>query len=93
MAQVSWWMGDKKLEDGDRFNISKDLTGVCRLTIKSGEASDSGQVTCRLEKQEDKTTTTLTVVGENNFPHKSPTFFFLGVSVCILFPEVESYNK
>jgi len=68
MAQVSWWMGDKKLEDGDRFNISKDLTGTCRLTIKKGEASDSGQVTCRLEKQEDKTTTNLTVVGEKNVP-------------------------
>lgn len=60
-------MGDKKLEEGDRFDISKDLTGVCRLTIKKGEAADSGQVTCRLEKQEDKTTTNLTVVGEKKF--------------------------
>lgn len=65
MAQVSWWMGDKKLEEGDRFDISKDLTGVCRLTIKKGEASDSGQIICRLEKQEDKTTTNLTVVGKH----------------------------
>jgi hypothetical protein len=64
MAQVSWWQGDKKIEDGERFDVSKDLTGVCRLTIKKAQAADGGQITCRIEKQEDKTTTNLSIVGE-----------------------------
>lgn len=39
------------------------MSGVCRLTIKSATIEDSGEYTCKISKQTDKTETVLTVVG------------------------------
>lgn len=68
MAIVGWYKGTTKLEDGKKYSISKDLSGACKLTILSGELEDSGQYTCRIEKQEDKTETTVTIIGINQIP-------------------------
>jgi hypothetical protein len=50
-------------QDGDQYSISKDMSGVCRLTIKSATFEDSSEYTCKINKQTDKTETVLTVVG------------------------------
>lgn len=50
-------------QDGDTYSISKDMNGVCRLTIKSATLEDSGEYICKINKQTDKTETVLTVVG------------------------------
>ncbi|KAG8239130.1 hypothetical protein J437_LFUL018920 [Ladona fulva] len=68
MAVVSWYKGDQKLEDGPKYEISKDLTGVCKLTIKSAILEDSGEYSCRIEKQDDKTVTQTTIVGKPGKP-------------------------
>lgn len=64
LAIVSWWKGDTRLEDGDVYQISKDLSGVCRLVIKSAKFEDAGKYTCKLEKQPDKTETDVKIVGQ-----------------------------
>jgi len=62
-AQVTWFKGDTPLKDNDDFEISKDISaGSFRLTIKKPKLSDAGTYTCKIDKQEDKTTTDLKVV-------------------------------
>lgn len=68
LAIVSWWKGDTKLEDGDIFQISKDLTGICKLTIKNAKFEDAGKYSCRIEKQPDKTETDVKIIGECSYP-------------------------
>lgn len=63
LAIVSWWKEDTKLEDGDEFSISKDLSGKCTLVIKSAKMEDAGKYSCRIEKQADKTETDVKIVG------------------------------
>lgn len=50
-------------QDGDQISISKDMAGVCRLTFKSAKLEDSGEYSCKINKQTDKTETVLTIVG------------------------------
>lgn len=64
IAIVSWYKGDKKLSNDDKYLIDKDLAGVCRLTIKSCDLNDSGDFRCQLERQPDKTDTKVKVVGK-----------------------------
>jgi len=54
-------------QDGEQFSISKDMSGVCRLTIKSATLEDSGEYSCKINKQTDKTDTVVTIVGEHRF--------------------------
>ena len=51
-------------QDSDKYETCKELSGVCRLTIKNCELEDGGDYSCRIEKQEDKTSTVVTIVGE-----------------------------
>lgn len=67
MAIVSWWKGETKLEDGDIFSISKDLSGVCRLTIKESKLEDAGEYQCRLDRQPDKSVTQVEII---EYPYK-----------------------
>ncbi|GLH11534.1 Putative titin length, partial [Gryllus bimaculatus] len=67
MAVVHWYRGDKKIEEGDKYETSKDLAGVCRLTIKYCEIEDGGEYSARIFKQEDKTTTKVVIV---EYPYK-----------------------
>lgn len=67
LAIVSWWMGETKLDDGDLFSISKDLSGVCRLVIKSATFEDAGNYSCRIEKQTDRTETVVKIVGKLSY--------------------------
>lgn len=64
LAIVSWWKGDQKLEDGDEYQISKDLSGVCKIIIKNAKFDHAGKYTCRIEKQPDKTETDVKIVGK-----------------------------
>ncbi|KAJ9595175.1 hypothetical protein L9F63_013533, partial [Diploptera punctata] len=68
LAMISWWKGDKRISDSDKYDTSKELSGVCRLTIKNCEIEDGGEYSCRIEKQEDKTTTTVTIIAL--YPYK-----------------------
>jgi Immunoglobulin I-set domain. len=43
------------------------MSGICRLTIKNCEIEDSGEYSCRIEKQEDKTTTLVTIIGKYSY--------------------------
>ena len=67
MAIVSWYRGKTKLEDGDYYQISKDMSGVCRLTIRRATFDDSGEYYCKINKQPDKTDTTLSII---EYPYK-----------------------
>lgn len=64
MAIVGWYKGDKKLEDGDVYSISKELSGICKLTIKNCKLKDTGDYSCRIEKQSDRTDCKLQIVGK-----------------------------
>ncbi|CAG0897548.1 unnamed protein product, partial [Cyprideis torosa] len=61
-AMVHWYKGKTKLEDGPQFDISKDVMGHHKLTIKCATQEDSGEYTCKIFKQDEKTTTRLSVV-------------------------------
>ncbi|ERL85176.1 hypothetical protein D910_02598 [Dendroctonus ponderosae] len=67
LAIVGWYKGAKKLEDGDKYQISKDLSGVCRLTIKNATFDDADEYSCKLEKQTEKTVTKVNIV---DYPYK-----------------------
>lgn len=54
-------------QEGDKYEIMKDMQGVCRLTIKYCEMEDAGEYTCRIDKQEERTTTKLIVSGWISF--------------------------
>lgn len=51
-------------QDDDKYETAKEMSGICRLTIKNCEIEDSGEYSCRIEKQEDKTTTLVTIIGK-----------------------------
>ncbi|KAI5700170.1 hypothetical protein M8J75_015173 [Diaphorina citri] len=55
MAIVGWYKSGVKLQDGDKYSISKDMQGVCSLTIKECILKDTDTYTCKIEKQDDKT--------------------------------------
>lgn len=65
MAIIGWFKDDKKLEDGEQYNLSKDMSGVCRCEIKCAVMGDSGNYQCRIDKQPDNnvTETILTIIG------------------------------
>lgn len=67
LAIVGWYKGDRKLDDGDVYSISKDINGVCRLLIREATMEDAGEYSCKLEKQPDKTTTTVSIT---EYPYK-----------------------
>ncbi|KAI5639981.1 immunoglobulin i-set domain-containing protein [Phthorimaea operculella] len=69
LAIVTWWKGDTKVEENDDITISKDLSGVCRLTFKNSKFEDAGNYTCRIEKQPEKTETK-TVLKIVEYPYK-----------------------
>lgn len=66
MAIVSWWRGDQKLEEGDEFAISKELSGACKLYIKNCKLTDTGDYSCRIEKQPDRTDTAVKIIGKSD---------------------------
>jgi len=43
------------------------MSGVCRLMIRSATLEDSGEYTCKISKQPDKTETILTIIGRYYF--------------------------
>lgn len=65
LAIVSWWKDETKLEDGDEFSISKDLSGKCAFVIKNAKMEDAGKYSCRIDKQPDRTDTDVKIVGKN----------------------------
>lgn len=69
MAVIGWYKNDVKIEDGDTYSISKDMSGMCRCEIKSAVLGDSGKYVCRIEKQPENNTTEtqLTIV---EYPYK-----------------------
>lgn len=80
MATVRWYKGEKMIEDGDRYEISKDLSGICRLTVKNCVLEDSGEYMCKIEKQEDKTVTQCTIIGKLSIFF----LFYTRTNYCIL---------
>lgn len=64
IAIVSWYKGDKKLSNDNKYLIDKNLSGVCTLQIKSCELDNTGDYRCQLERQPDKTETKVKVVGK-----------------------------
>jgi len=87
MAIVGWYKEKTKLADGDKYSISKDMSGICRLSIKSFELNDSGKYYCRIEKQDEKTSSTLKVVGmckqlfNNNFKNIMVIYVMCRISI------------
>lgn len=57
LAIIGWYKGDKKLEEGDKYQMMKDLNGNLMLTIKNCEDDDSGDYACVIERQPDNNRT------------------------------------
>lgn len=67
-APISWYKGDQKIEEGtDKYEITKDMTGVCRLIIKDPVKADSGDFSCRVDGQTAKTACHLKFVRKQLF--------------------------
>ena len=67
-APVAWYKGDQKIEaDGENYDISKDMTGLCRLIFKKPVKEDCGEYTCKIDKQNVKTTCNLKFIGNASF--------------------------
>lgn len=66
MANVSWYKGEKKLSNDDKYLIGKELSGVCKLVVRNCDFDDSGKYRCQLDRQPDKTETTAKIVGMLN---------------------------
>lgn len=64
MANVSWYCGDKKLSNDDKYLIGKELSGVCKLQIRNCDLDDTGDYRCQLDRQDEKTETKVKVVGK-----------------------------
>jgi hypothetical protein len=56
-AMVTWYRDDTPLQDGNEYDISKDMSGNCRLIIKKATLNHAGKYSCRIDKQKDETTT------------------------------------
>lgn len=67
LAIVQWYKGEEKLTNDDHHVIGKELSGICRLMIKSCDFDDAGPYSCHLDKQPDKTET---VVKISEYPYK-----------------------
>lgn len=65
IAIVTWYKGDIKLSNDDKYFIEKDLVGVCKLQITSCDLDDAGDYRCQLERQPDKTETKIKVIGKS----------------------------
>ncbi|KAL1383363.1 hypothetical protein pipiens_013162 [Culex pipiens pipiens] len=65
LAPISWWKGETKLENSDKYVIGKELSGAVNLIIKNCVAEDADQYTCKIEKQTDKTETKLKILEYN----------------------------
>ena len=64
-APVQWYKGETRIElDDSKYEIVKELTGVCRLIIKSPVKGDHGEYSCRVEKQDLKTASKVTFIGK-----------------------------
>lgn len=64
MANVTWYCGEKKLANDDKYLIGKELSGVCKLQIRTCDLDDTGDYRCQLDRQTDKTETKVKIVGE-----------------------------
>lgn len=69
VAIIGWYKGDEKIEDSDKYSLSKDMSGVCRCEIKCAVLKDSGNFQCRIEKQPENniTETTVSII---EYPYK-----------------------
>lgn len=67
MAIVSWWKDGIKITATEDYNISKELSGACKLNIKCCTMADAGEYSCRIEKQTDKTESVLKII---EYPYK-----------------------
>lgn len=67
LAIVNWFKGEQKLTNNDHYVIGKELSGVCKLMIKNCNFDDAGQYSCHLDKQTDKTETTVKI---SEYPYK-----------------------
>ncbi|XP_025833492.1 twitchin isoform X4 [Agrilus planipennis] len=67
LAIVGWYKDKTKLEESDKYSISKDLSGNCRLVIHDCVFEDAGEYSCKLEKQTERTQTTVKIV---EYPYK-----------------------
>lgn len=67
LAIVNWYKGEQKLSNNDHIVIGKELSGVCKLLIKNCDFDDAGAYSCHLDKQPDKTETTVKI---SEYPYK-----------------------
>uniref|UniRef100_A0ABK8F4T1 Twitchin n=1 Tax=Anopheles gambiae TaxID=7165 RepID=A0ABK8F4T1_ANOGA len=65
LAPISWYKGETKLENSDKYVIGKDLNGTVTLIIKNCTAEDADTYRCQIEKQTDKTETKLKILEYN----------------------------
>lgn len=57
LAIVEWYKGETKLQDDDKYQIMKDLSGNLKLTIKNCTEEDTGDYSVRIARQPDRSDT------------------------------------
>lgn len=67
LAIVTWHRGEEQVKEGKKYEISKDMSGVCRLTIKDCTFDDANEYSCRITKQTERTDTKVKIL---EYPYK-----------------------
>lgn len=71
-AQVYWTKNGERIDpetvgDGKKYQIVKELSGFCKLTVNNCQVGDDATFACSIEKQPDKTET---VIALSEFQYK-----------------------
>jgi len=68
-APVKWFKGDQEIEaDYSKYEMDKDIVGVCTLKIKNATMADLGKYSCKitgrvLNPKDSKTKTEIVIKG------------------------------
>ncbi|CAG0918476.1 unnamed protein product [Notodromas monacha] len=71
-AIVHWFKNGERIEDGGKYDISKDVLGNCKLIIKDAVEEDSGEYECHILYQEDEKTICKVTIVERQFKFERP---------------------
>uniref|UniRef100_A0A0P4WTV2 Immunoglobulin I-set domain-containing protein n=1 Tax=Scylla olivacea TaxID=85551 RepID=A0A0P4WTV2_SCYOL len=66
-AIVHWYYGDTKIEDNEKYETYKDMTGTVRLTIKKASKKDKGKYTAKIFRCEKEVSETVLSVVDQPF--------------------------
>ena len=66
-AIVHWYKGEEKIEDSEKYEMYKDMTGLVRLTIKNSKKDDKGKYKAVIFQRPDVFSETTLKIEEQPF--------------------------